>query len=86
MLRAVAAPPKLLYASASLVKGEGGFSLLVWLLSGEPMLGMTLFAILHVISIGLTRRDPFFVEVLQARLRCKRTKNIRPAKGNRYVP
>ena len=50
------------------------------------MLGMTLFAILHVISIGLTRRDPFFVEVLQARLRCKRTKNIRPVKGNRYVP
>lgn len=86
VLRAIAAPPKLLYASTSLVKAEGGVCLLVGLLTGEPMIGVTLFAVLHAASVVLTRRDPFFIEVLQARIRCGKTRNIRPVRGNRYVP
>lgn len=86
MLRSVAAPPKLLYASIPLVKAEGAICVLVGLFTAEPMLAMVLFVLMHMGAVVLTRRDPFYIEVLQARMRCKRTRNLRPVKGNRYVP
>ncbi len=86
VLRSVAAPPKLLYASIPLVKAEGAICVLVGLFTAEPMLAMVLFVLMHMGAVVLTRRDPFYIEVLQARMRCKRTRNLRPVKGNRYVP
>jgi type IV secretory pathway VirB3-like protein len=85
VLRSVAAPPKLLYASVPLVKAEGAICMLVGLFTLEPMMAMVLFAFLHMAAVILTRRDPFFIEVMQARFRCKRTHNLRPVKGHRYV-
>lgn len=87
VLRAVAAPPSLLYASPKLVIAEAGFCIGVWLFLLEPLAAIIMFFILHAVAIVLTRKDPHLVEVIQARLRCKRTRNLRPAPGwNRYVP
>ena len=87
VLRSVAAPPALLYASPSMVKAEAAICCIVGVLSGEPLLAMVLFVALHPVAILLTRKDPHMVEALQARLRCRRTRNLRPTKGkNRYVP
>lgn len=85
VLRSVAAPPKLLYASVPLVKAEGAICILVGFFTLEPMLAMVLFVFLHMGAVILTRRDPFFIEVMKARFRCKKTRNLRQAKGNRYV-
>jgi type IV secretory pathway TrbD component len=86
VLRAVAAPPSLLYASPKLVMAEAGICLGIWLFLLEPLAAIVAFLLLHGVAVVLTRRDPHLVEVYQAGFRCKRTRNLRPARGNRYVP
>lgn len=86
VLRAVAAPPMLLHASVSLVKAEAAACFMLGVLLREPLISIVLFFVMHAMAIVLTRRDPYLVEVMQARWRCKRTRNLRPAAGNRYVP
>ena len=84
--RAVADPPKLLFVSASLFKAEMAALMVAYLLLMEPLVLFVGFAVLHPACALLTRKDPYIVEVYQARFRCRKTRNLRPVPVNRYVP
>lgn len=86
VLRAVAAPPRLLHAAPKLVLAEAGAAIGIWLVFLEPLAAIVAFLVLHAAAVVLTGRDPNIVEVQQARLRCRRTRNLRPVEGHRYVP
>jgi type IV secretory pathway VirB3-like protein len=86
ILRAVAAPPRLLHAAPKLVAAEAALCLGIWLFLLEPLVAIVAFLILHVVAMVLTSRDPHLVEVLTARSRCPRTRNLRFTRGHRYVP
>jgi type IV secretory pathway TrbD component len=86
ILRSVAAPPRLLYADPELVKLEAAAAIVLGLLLQEPMAAIVLFVSLHGLAMVLTARDPHFSAVMRAKLRCRRTRNLRPIVSNRYVP
>ena len=91
MLKHVVEPPKLLFASfnASIV------SLTVWVCSSFiGLLFMSafycctmttgLFLIIQGCMMFLSSKDPYFVNVLMSKLRCRKTKNILQSKDNIY--
>ena len=85
VFRAVAKPGLMLMAAPDLAKCSGGLAILVGLFSMNPILGMWAFFPAHAVAIWLTYRDRYFVEVVKARFRCRRTRNLGTATGHRYV-
>lgn len=65
VLRSVAAPPKLLYASVPLVKAEGAICVVVGFFTLEPMLAMVLFVFLHMGAVILTRPPSIVLEKIR---------------------
>jgi hypothetical protein len=92
VLKHVVEPPKLLFASfnATII------SLAIWVCSsfiGVVLLipvfycfaiTTALFLIIHGCMIFLSSKDPYFINVLIAKLRCRKTKNILQSKDNVY--
>jgi hypothetical protein len=92
VLKHVVEPPKLLFASfnATII------SLTIWVCSSfiglvllMPVfycLAITtaLFLIIHGCMIFLSSKDPYFINTLIAKLRCRKTKNILQGKDNVY--
>ena len=92
VLKHVVEPPKLLFASfnASII------SLIIWvclsfiglvlLIPVFYCLAITtaLFLTIHGCMIFLSSKDPYFINVLIAKLRCRKTKNIIKTKDNVY--
>jgi type IV secretory pathway TrbD component len=85
VFRAVAKPGVMLMAAPDLAKMSGGLAIMVGLFSMNPILGMWAFFPAHAVAVWLTYRDRYFVEVMRARFRCHRTRNLRRAEGHRYV-
>jgi len=92
VLKHVVEPPRLLFSSfnAALI------SLLLWvvLIIGSIVLrtpfiksfvvSTALFLLIHGYMIFLSGKDPYFINVLIAKLRCRKTKNIFKTKDNVY--
>jgi len=91
VLKHVVEPPRLLFASfnASIL------SLVIWICSS--LIGLlflpvflcfaistALFLVIHGFMVFLSSKDPYFINVLIAKLRCRKTKNIIRTKDNVY--
>jgi len=92
VLKHVVEPPKLLFASfnASII------SLAIWVCLSFVGLVLTvpvfwclaittvLFVMIQGCMVFLSNKDPYFINVLIAKLRCRKTKNIVKTKDNVY--
>lgn len=85
VLRAVAKPQLLLGAVPDLTKVAGGIGIFTWLFTLNGVAAIFAFFIAQGIAVWLTYRDRYCVEVLRARVRCRRTRNLVPRRGHRYV-
>ncbi len=83
VLSLVAEPPQRLGTSQSAFIYPVILSILVGVLLGivEAFIA---FIGLHILMIILYNQDPYFIEVLRARLKYKRTKRQLPRGGNLY--
>jgi hypothetical protein len=91
VLKHVVEPPRLLFASfnASIV------SLTIWVCSSligllflpvflNFAISTAFFLVIHGYMVFLSSKDPYFVNVIMAKLRCRKTKNIVRTKDNVY--
>jgi hypothetical protein len=85
VLRAVAKPPLLLGAAPDLTKLAGGVGIFTWLATLDGILAVFIFGAAQGAAMWLSYRDRYCVDVLRARFRCKRTRNLITRHGNRYV-
>jgi type IV secretory pathway TrbD component len=85
VLRAVARPGVLLFATRDLTFLAGGAALLIAILTSDPILVIYCFIPFQAVAIWQTSRDRYFVEIFKARFRCKGTRNLRKSIGHRYV-
>jgi hypothetical protein len=85
VLRAVARPGVLLFATRDLTFLAGGSAILISSLAADPILVIYLFIPFQALAIWQTSRDRYFVEIFKARFRCKATRNLRKSIGHRYV-
>jgi hypothetical protein len=85
VLRAVARPGVLLFATRDLTFMAGAAALLIAILTSDPILVIYCFIPFQAVAIWQTTRDRYFVEILKARFRCKSTRNLRKSIGHRYV-
>lgn len=92
LLRAVAMPPKILWASIRATGISLSLCGMIFIfgfkLFGMKSIFLTMlsFFVLHGAAIFLTIRDPYFIETWIARIRCGKTKNFQATKENRYDP
>jgi type IV secretory pathway TrbD component len=86
VLRAVARPGVLLFATRDLTFLAGGAALLLAVLASDPILVIYCFIPFQALAIWQTSRDRYFVAVFKARFRCKGTRNLHKSSGHRYVP
>ena len=82
VLKHVARPPILLYADFRATLVVVGISV-VLLFKSTPLISISTFAVLQTLIIGLTKRDPFFINVFMARPK-KHTKNRLDKKKSVY--
>src|SRR5437763_15924651 len=85
VLRAVARPGVLLFATRDLTFIAGAAALSLASLTANPILVIYCFIPFQALAIWQTTRDRYFVEVWKARLRCKSTRNLQKSIGHRYV-
>jgi hypothetical protein len=85
VLRAVARPGVLLFATRDLTFLAGGGAVFIAMLAADPILVIYLFIPFQALAIWQTSRDRYFVDVFRAKFRCKRTRNLRKSIGHRYV-
>jgi hypothetical protein len=85
VLRAVARPGVLLFATRDLTFLAGGAAVLIAMLAADPILVIYCFLPFQALAIWQTSRDRYFVDVLKARFRCKATRNLQKSIGHRYV-
>ena len=91
VLKHVVEPPRLLFASFN----AAIISLAIWICSS--LIGLLflpifycfaistgLFLFIHGCMVFLSSKDPYFINVLMAKLRCRKTKNIVNTKDNLY--
>lgn len=93
VLKFVAEPSKLMFASCKGAFFSMGLSMTTWIIAWM-FLGMSLltalmiallfFVITHAVMILMTIRDPYFMNVWEANLICKKTKNLIYTKDNLY--
>ena len=93
VLKFVAEPSKLMFASVKGAFFSMGFSMTIWVvswmflcvsLSTALMVAIVFFIITHAAMILMTIKDPYFMNVWEANLICKKTKNLIYTKDNLY--
>lgn len=93
VLKHVTEPPRLLFANtkAAIVSlCVLGISLLfIFAVADMSLMGgflcsLVIFTVSHAYMIWMSYKDPFFVNVIIARLRCRKTKNLTDVKDNFY--
>ncbi len=85
VLTAVAGPLTIVGASWKATMGNIGLSVFAILFLGASVKIFCAFALVQMLAIALTYKDPNFMEVLEVRLRCKSTPMFLLEKGHRYV-
>ena len=93
VLKFVAEPAKLMFASVKGACFSMGLSITIWIiswmflcvsLSTASMITIGFFIIAHGFMILMTIKDPYFLNVWEAALICKKTKNLIYTKDNLY--
>ena len=93
VLKFVAEPSKLMFASVKGAYFSMGLSIIIWIiswmffgvsLSAASAITMVFFIIVHGFMILMTIKDPCFFNVWEATLICKKTKNLIYTKDNLY--
>ena len=93
VLKFVAEPSKLMFSSVKGAYFSMGLSITVWIilwmflgisLSTTSMIVMMFFVIAHGFMILMTIKDPYFFNVWEAALICKKTTNLIYTKDNLY--
>jgi type IV secretory pathway VirB3-like protein len=85
VLTAVAGPLTIVGASWKATMGNIGLSVFAILFLGASVKIFCAFALVQMLAIALTYKDPNFMEVLEVWLRCKSTPMFLLEKGHRYV-
>lgn len=85
VLTAVAGPLLIVGASWKATMGNIGLSVFAILFLGASVKIFCVFALIQMLAIALTYKDPNFVEVLEVRLRCQSTPMLIREEGHRYV-
>lgn len=83
VLSSVAEPPQRLLASQSALPLPMIIAGIFWFLINEVM-AITSYILAQAAIIALSSYDPYFVEVMRARFKYKRTKRQLPQGGNLY--
>lgn len=86
VLRRVSEPGKVIMACPKASGLSLGASISAFVFSGDIMLGLWLFLMVHSLMIFMTYKDPNFINVRLAYLKCKKTRNYQKTTGNRYDP
>jgi len=86
VLRRVSEPGKIIMACPKASGLSVAVSTSLFVFSGNVMLGLWIFMMVHVAMIYMTYKDPYFINARLVFLRCKKTKNYQAIKGNRYDP
>lgn len=86
VLRHVSQPGKLVMACPKATTLSFCLSGIVCVLLQNVLLALWTFLPLQTLMIFLTYKDPYFMNLLFAFLKCKKTKNYYPIRGNRYEP
>ncbi len=86
VLRKVAEPGKMIMACPKSCGLSVGLSISLFVFSGDVMLGLWVFFIMHTMMIFMTYKDPYFINVRLAYFKCRKTKNYQKTVGNRYDP
>lgn len=93
VLKFVAEPSKLMFASVKGAYFSMGLSITMWIiswmffgvsLSTASVITMVFFIIVHGFMILMSIKDPYFFNVWEAALICKKTKNLIYTKDNLY--
>lgn len=93
VLKFVAEPSKLMFASVKGAFCSMSLSMTIWIvswmffgisLSTALMIAIGFFIITHAMMILMTIKDPYFINVWEANLICKKTKNLIYTKDNLY--
>jgi uncharacterized protein YacL len=99
VLKAVASPPKFLWAPYLLAAVSLGINFALYIFATLIMLAVTNFesipnpvwlilsiVICHLSIAAAAKKEPHLSTVIQARLRLSKTKNLVKTKGNKYLP
>jgi hypothetical protein len=93
VLKFVAEPSKLMFASCKGAFFSMGSSITMWIiswmflgisLSTAAIIAFSFFIAIHAVMIVMTLKDPYFFNAWEAALLCKKTKNLIYTKDNLY--
>ena len=91
VMPAIAYPSHILFAPPKAFLTVIGFWMVVMIFTIQPVIFLAGWIPSHLVLVWLYYRDPYFVEVLQAWWtsglwpRSRRTRNLYPTRGNKYV-
>lgn len=78
VLRSVSMPAQLLLAPKYATIGALGSGLVIWLILDDPIAALTGTFGLWLCGMGYGFKDPHFMEILAAKFRIRKTRNLDP--------